>query len=289
VARRSWRLKLALALIVSIALAGCTSGSSASNTTMDSSLTGPPLDTSSSAVASAVEFGVADVPSGWMSDRQAGSCIVGAGGNPSQPYCGNPPLPGSNQQATDDAYAHCLGLPVDRISMFTGNDEPGEPPTFASSTYSPPGSSTDQNGSGGPEAQMYVTVERSANDERADLAAVSRPSASGCTERWFRNGFILKFLGALTGDFKEGQLKTDITITPATVSTIPGVRATAFSAHVSFQLKGLMESFNEESVLLGSGRIEVILELGDIQAFPTGTAPRLIGVVERKMYVEASS
>jgi hypothetical protein len=174
--------------------------------------------------------------------------------------------------------------------MLTGNDEPGEPPTFASSTYGPPGSSTDENGSNGPEAQMFVTVERSASDERSDLAAVSRHSAIACTEEWFRNGFLLKFLGALVGDMGKGsQFKTDITITPAIVSDIPGVQTAAFTGHISFQFKGLTESDNIENVLLGSGRIEALVGLEGIQAFPPGAAQRLIGVVERKLEGEASS
>jgi hypothetical protein len=221
-----------------------------------------------------------------MSDHQGGTCIVGSEGNPSQPYCGNPPLPGSKQQATDDAYAHCLDLPVARISMLAGNDEPGEPPTFASSTYSPSGRTEDA--SSDPSAQMYVTVETSANDERADLVAVSRPSAFSCTEQWFRSGFVLKFLGALAGDFKAGKLKTEIKISPASVSVIPGVLATAFSAQVSIQLGGLMQTFNAESVLFGSGRIEALLTLGNVQGFPTGAAQRLIGVVEKNLDAESS-
>ena len=81
---------------------------------------------------------LSDLPRGWTSDGSAGPCMRGGGtSDPSAPDCGSTPM--LRQQASDDKFAKCLGLPVSHVSMLTWEDEPGEPFTYVSSTFTAPG------------------------------------------------------------------------------------------------------------------------------------------------------
>lgn len=145
-------------LCVGIALVVPASMSLASSTS-----TGPPGSANLRSVALVVSLSARDFPKGWRSNGDAGLCIAsGPGSKPGTPYCGNAPLPGMDQQSNDDTFAQCIGLPVSRVSMFTGNDEPGEPFTYSSSMFSPPGNTS----GGSPDdegvsAQSILTVEKS--------------------------------------------------------------------------------------------------------------------------------
>ncbi len=123
------------------------------------------------AEAKSLAISAGDVPAGWTSDDQAGQCIAGADSDPSKPYCGNTPIP--SEQAGDDRFAKCLGVPVSHISMITGADEPGEPLSYASSTYTAPGG-PNANPDFLPQVGSYVTIEPSRAAQVADLRAFFR-------------------------------------------------------------------------------------------------------------------
>ena len=106
--------------------------------------------------------------------RQHGQTQVGA------ISCANQSFPG--QQATDDRFARCLGVPVSQVAMLAGNDEPGEPFSYSSSTYTAPGGSEAKINDSPPTAQSLLTIEKSAPVQKADLAAFSRASFQSLLE-----------------------------------------------------------------------------------------------------------
>jgi hypothetical protein len=92
------------------------------------------------------------------------------------------------QQATDNAFAKCVGVPVARLSLLTGVDEPGEPFTYSSPTYTAatpkawqvPATFRSAPGDALPQAQSLLMAEPSVTVQRSDLQAFSKADFPGC-------------------------------------------------------------------------------------------------------------
>ncbi len=139
------------------------------------------------ASAEALVLRATDLPARWAPSGQAGPCVNGGPApNPKEPYCGNTPLPA--QRATDSKFAKCLGVPVARLSLLTGVDEPGEPFTYSSATYTAPTPKAWQvpamfraaPGDALPQAQSLLMAEPSETVQRSDLQAFSNADFPGC-------------------------------------------------------------------------------------------------------------
>ncbi|HUC15267.1 MAG TPA: hypothetical protein VMS00_12510, partial [Acidimicrobiales bacterium] len=130
--RSRWKVAGAgLAAVTCMAVASPCGAASASRVAQEQVDTTSPL-----IVAKQLALSGTDLPPGWTSDGQAGQCMAGKGSNPAAPYCGNAPLPGWH--ATDEKFAACVGVPVSQIPLVAGEDEPGEPFTYSSSSYTAP-------------------------------------------------------------------------------------------------------------------------------------------------------
>ncbi len=281
-----WNVILGGLIVILIGVAvviPITASSSPSN-----SFTGPPSSEPPVTIVAAVNLRQSDVPAQWRSDHGGGQCIAsGPGSNPQAPYCGNGPLPGLDQQANDNTYAHCLGVPVSQVSMLTGNDEPGEPPTYSSSTYTAPGDQ-DSITSEPPSALMDVTVEQSATATDSDINAVASSNFITCTTTWFRHNPDLNVVKGIAGAAGEG-LQTTVSIHRAFVTTVPGVRAVAYHLDLHVSIGGKSTTTTAESIALGSGRIEAVLTLQSPQSYPSGAGSTLISRVEGRMARQAAS
>jgi len=252
-------------------------------------LVGPPVSEWPAKIAADVNLTSTDVPSGWRSNGEGGPCVAsGLGSNPSAPYCGNGPLPGSNQQQNDETFARCLGLPVAQVSMFTGNDEPGEPPTYSSSTFSPSSGLSTSTTVDPPSAQMYVTVEPSAAIMRTDLDAVARPEFITCTQQWLHNSYALKMAQAIGSPAGQGGIHEAFSLAPATVATVRGISATAYRMTINTSVGGHSFEVDAESVVLGAGRVEAMLTLQSPAKYPPGATSSTLLLVEQRMVKTAA-
>ncbi|HUC12919.1 MAG TPA: hypothetical protein VMS00_00570 [Acidimicrobiales bacterium] len=233
------------------------------------SLAGPALGTTAAAsptnplaVAKSLAISAGDVPSGWTSDDQAGQCIAGAGSDPSKPYCGNTPLP--SEQAADDHFAKCLGVPVSHISMLTGADEPGEPFSYASSTYTAPGGPK-ANPDYLPQVGSFVTVEPSRAAQVADLRAFSTTSFPRCfeiEEHGPLEAVIADFAALIHGKLSFG------TVHDIAVASRPGVSAVGYAFPMTLSSPKLSGTITYSLVILGAGHIESVIHLQSWSSTP---------------------
>ena len=163
---------------------------------------------SPAAIARTLVLNASDVPAGWKSDGTEGRCIAsGPGSDPGAPYCGSPPLPG--EEATDARFARCVGVPLSHVSMWTGVDEPREPFTYSSSTYTARGGSRTNPTEEAPTALSNLTIESSTTSQRSDLEAFAKPSFPSCF-KIEENGAVFQFVRStptwLISNFPLGSL-----------------------------------------------------------------------------------
>ena len=214
------------------------------------------------AIATALSLGRKDLPAGWTSDGQAARCIAGKGSNPAVPYCGATPIPG--EQASDQAFARCVGVPLAQASMLVGQDEPGEPFTYSSSTFTAPGSPS-ANPDLLPQAQTYLSIERSSAVESSDLKAFSKAGFPTCfkiAETGPLFDIIKGFAHALHGQFSVGPL-----LRVAIPSTI-GVSSIGYYVVMKLRANTFAGSQTLCLVVMGASYIEEVLVLHSLSNSP---------------------
>ncbi len=240
-----------MAALVYLVVAGPCWAASASRVVHEQVDTTSPLT-----VAKQLALSGADLPHGWTSDGQAGQCMAGKGFNPAAPYCGNAPLP--SWQTSFEKFAACVGVPVSQIPLVAGWDEPGEPFTYSSSSYTapgPPGANPDFQS----HVQSALMIEMSASEEERDLDAFSKPSFPVCfniLESGSLFAFLKEFIVAEHGTFSFGGMHR--VAEPATA----GVTTIGYEATMDLRSPKLSISETITWVLFGAGRVEEVLELG---------------------------
>ena len=227
-------------------------------------------------IAKGLVLSAGDVPAGWTSDDSAGPCIAsGPGSAPGTPYCGNPPLPG--EQATDERFARCVGVPISHVSMWTGVDEPGEPFTYSSSTYTAPGGSRTNPTDQAPTALSNLTIEGSAAFQRSDLEAFTKRSFPACF-KIEENGVVFKFIRAYAS---SAHLKLSFEpLQRVTSPSVPGVNVVEYVQTLTFTSHAFSGASTYWMVLMGATNIEEYLELGGSSAYPL-RAPIAEGIIGR--------
>jgi hypothetical protein len=110
------------------------------------------------------------------------------------------------------------------MSMILGMDEPGEPFTYAPSTYTAP-ASAGANPSLSPFAISYVTIEKSAAVEASDLGAFSKPSFLRCFQVDELGTVAAEFAGFASAHMKVSLRPVHKVQAPYT----PGVRTVAYA------------------------------------------------------------
>jgi Protein of unknown function (DUF2510) len=234
-----------------------------------------------SVVVNHVSLNSHDFPPSWTSNGEGGRCIArGPDSDPRASHCGNPPLPGSNQQSNDGDLAHCLGVPLSHVSMLTSNDEPGEPYTYSSSEFMAVSHATPNTltANESPVAQSYVTLENSVASQRRDLEAFSKSSFSACMESWWKRN---PDLGLIEGVASASGLKpmfTPVQVHRVAVPSTPGTRVEAYDFDFTLRSSAFDESIIDKTVIMGAGRIETVLNLtgSESQPFPASLANELI-------------
>ena len=86
-----------------------------------------------------------------------------------------------------------MWVPVAHVSMWTGLDEPGEPFTYSSSTYTAPGGSRINPTEEAATAVSNLTIESSTASQRSDLEAFVKPSFPACF-KIEENGVTFQFI-----------------------------------------------------------------------------------------------
>ena len=231
---------------------------------------GPPMLASAWAikVAKALVLNGTDLPSAWSSDHQQGECIDSTGNTQVGAIsCANQSFPG--QQATDDRFARCLGVPVSQVAMLSGNDEPGEPFSYSSSTYTAPGGSEAKINDSPPTAQSLLTIEKSASVQKADLAAFSRASFQACW-KVEESGGGLAIVNLLSATFHAA---VSVSFSRAQgLPAVAGVRVVGYQVNVAFKSAKASGIFQGLQVIIGDGQIEEVAELGGSGAYPFAPA-----------------
>ena len=235
------------------------------------------------ATAKELVLRLSDLSRGWTSDGMAGPCMQGGSSGPSAPDCGNTPMP--RQQAAADKFAKCLGLPVSHVSMLTWDDEPGEPVTYVSSTFTAPGYSPLYQT---PTLASAVTIEPSIALQQRDIAAFSQPSFPRCfktLEAW-QMWAIAEQLGPTK----------HVSVAFGPMHRVPGKPAKGVAAigyAVSFHLKSPKRNVSAlfAWVILGAGRAEEVLKIISTSAtpMPAAAVAMALGHLEDRIIAYAAS
>jgi hypothetical protein len=220
---------------------------------------------------------LSDLPRGWTSDGSAGPCMQGGGSDPSAPDCGNTPMP--RQQAADDKFAQCLGLPVSHVSMLTWEDEPGEPFTYVSSTFTAPGYSSVCLT---PTLASAVTIEPSMAVQARDLTAFSQSSFPRCFE--IQEAWQIFAIGEQLGSTKH------VSMAFGPMHRVPEKAAKdvmVIGYAVSFTLKSpkLNLSSLVTWVILGAGHAEEVLKAtsASVTPMPAAAVAMALGHLEDRL------
>ncbi len=205
-----------------------------------------------------------DLPRGWTSDDDAGECMDGSGPSSSAAGCSTTGVP--RQQASDDKFAQCLGLPVSHVSMLTWKDEPGEPFTYLSPTFTAPGYSGLYQV---PTLASAVTIEPSAAVQGRDLAAFSQPSFPRCFK--VQEAWQMLAIAEQLGSARH------VSMAFGPVHRVPEEAATGVTAvgyTVSFTLRSPQHNVSAlfAWVILGAGRAEEVLKATSASAAPMPAA-----------------
>ncbi len=230
------------------------------------------------AVARTLSLRASDLPAGWISDGNAGKCIAGASSDANVSDCRN--TEPASEQATDRKFAKCVGIPVSHISMIVGEDEQGEPFTYASSSFTAPGAP----GSDPellPRAQTYLTVEKSKVVQASDLAAFSKATFPDCfkIEESGLFGGIGTLAEAEGGSFTIGPFHR--VSTPLT----RGVSAVGYETVLTISGRKFRGSDELSMIILGAAQIEEVLNLQSWSSFPfpTTSAEDVVSRLERRL------
>jgi hypothetical protein len=244
---------------------------------------------SDAVIARAVLLTKGDVPTTWQSNHEGGKCIAnGPGSKPRAPYCGNAPLPGTNQQASDNTYAQCLGLPVSQISMLTGNDEPGEPPTYSSATFAPKEASSSIKSDEDPTALMWLTVQPSVTAQQKGLAAINSPRLFGCTQSWLKSSPFNSLADAIGSAVTNQSFLPSITFKRVSVPNLVGVQTGAYQMNIKMEIGTHALTTEGQFVVLGAGRLEAYLSLSNPSAYPPGARQAMLASISQRLAAQAT-
>jgi hypothetical protein len=275
---------IALLLVVGVVVAIL--ASTKTTDTADTTRQGPPTSVSPRSVAVAVSLSRGDVPRTWTSNGEAGLCIAGKGaGVPGTPYCGNAPFPGTSQ--LDETLARCVGVPVSQLSMLTGTDELGEPFTYTSSTFTAPSTSAPDTvtSDNAPEAVSFFTLEPSVSHQTSDLAAFAKPSFIPCMEAWAKT---IPAMTLVQGIASAAGIRMTVSAPVGhriRVRSAPGVHVVAFEETEVLRTSTVRVTTQAEGVIMGAGRVEVVLNLSGTASdpFPPALAQMLITREEQRV------
>jgi len=230
-------------------------------------------------VAKVLSLQASELPASWSSDSTAGPCMAASFGTFAAGHC---PLPPAVQQADNEKFARCLKVPISRVGMLTGSDEPGEPFTYSSSTFTGSGGSDTNPVAMAPSAQSYLSIEKSTPEERFDLAAFSAASFLGC--------YTILQKGATWALLKSLAVAGHLSLSSAPlhklpISKIAGVTAVAYQDQLNFHSARFTGSIIYSMVILGAGPIEEVLDLQGSSAypFPARLESKIVTDVERHL------
>jgi len=276
--RAGWRF--AVVAVVTVSLSGAVLCAAASLAPSAQGQAGIPVLL---ATGKELVLRLSDLPRGWTSDGSAGPCMQGGGSDSSAPDCGNTPM--LRQQASDDKFTHCLGLPVSHVSMLTWQDEPGEPFTYVSSTFTAPGySSLYQT----PTLASAVTIEPSVALQERDLAAFSRPSFPKC--------FKIQEVWQMWAIAEQLGPTKHLSMAFGPMCRIPEKVAkgvTAISYAVSFTLKSPKRDLSAlfAWVIFGAGHVEEVLKATStlVTPMPAAAVTTAFGHLEDRLLAYTAS
>jgi hypothetical protein len=257
--------RVATVLLLVLAATGCSHASTAVHTVVVPTTTTAPAALPPAAtdleVAKVVSLTRTDLPAGWEATDPARRCITASTPRSPGPGCGD------DQHTEDVTTAACVGVPVARLGFVLGNDEPGEPFTYSSASFSDTAATSSDGGP--PTAQTTFMVAPSAATARADMAALQRPSLADCMRALETKEMGGPWPGAT------------VTVTPlAGGATAPGVSLAA----VRLRLAGTVDkhTFSEtgDAYILASGRYEMTLE---IEGATPGVTQHVLAQIGRRL------
>jgi hypothetical protein len=160
--------------------------------------------------------------------------------------------------------------------MMTGTDEPGEPFTYSSSTFTAPTQATPVTPAAeqAPQAQSFFTLESTTSSEASDLAALSRRSFISCTKTWWKTSPVFALLEGLASEVGSKITVGPVVVRRLSVPSFAGEHVVAYEATGEFDAFNVNESFVGEAVIIGAGRVETALNLSGTPAHPF---PRSLG------------
>jgi hypothetical protein len=172
---------------------------------------------------------------------------------------------------SDDALAGCLGLPVSRLGILSGNTQPGGPQVASSGWFTSP--------SGVSAFESYVLMTPAVSTEESDLAVLSGNRTDSCLQGWFASL-----------DQSGDQIVGVPTVSAVAIPAVTGERAVGFRADVVTLIKSADVQVNEELVILGVGRIEVglVSESTGSDLAPSVESSQLNGLEHRLRSIPSS-
>jgi hypothetical protein len=230
------------------------------------------------ALARSLSLRASDLPAGWTSDGDAGKCITGASSTANISDCRN--TEPASERVTDTNFAKCVGVPVSHISMIVGEDEQGEPFTYASSSYTAP-SVPGSNPELLPRAQTYVTIERSKAAQASDLAAFSKTTFPDC----FKIEESALFDGISTFAEAEGSTFTIGPLQRVSTPSTSGVSVVGYVTLMTFRGSKFRDADKVSMIIMGAAQIEEVVDLQSWSnsPFSTTTAEDVVTRLEKRL------